>query len=156
MKNKEFAEALLSILPEDIKSELVARLVPTPGKWVLKFTDIKTFNDACKACGTSEEEFYLEWSDRLLPSDTFAYEQLKLIVKAINQGWTPDWNDTNQRKWWPYFNLSSGFGFSHSYSYYGYAPAAAGSRLCFQTEEKSNYAANQFTELYKEFISITK
>lgn len=62
------------------------------------FTEIKTFDEACKACGTSEEEFYLEWSDRLLPSDTFAYEQLKLITKAINQGWTPDWNNTSQRK----------------------------------------------------------
>lgn len=155
-KNKEFAEALFSILPEDIKSELIARLVPAGEKKFLKFTDIKTFEDACIASGTSEKEFYLRFSDFLLDADTFAYEQLKLVVKAINQGWIPDWNNTDQRKWWPYFNLSSGFGFSRSYYEYESAITDVGSRLCFETSEKSNYAANQFIDLYKEFLTISK
>lgn len=120
-----------------------------------EFTDIKTFDDACKYFGTTEEEFNLKLGD-LLPSDTFAYEQLKLIVKAINQGWTPDWGNTNQRKWWPYFNLSSGFGFSSSSYFYGGTLTDTGSRLCFETEEKSNYAATQFLSIYEEFITVKK
>ncbi|MEI7424468.1 MAG: hypothetical protein WCK18_20370, partial [Prolixibacteraceae bacterium] len=68
----------------------------------------------------------------------------------------PDWNNTDQRKWWPYFNLSSGFGFSYSFFGYGYASTFVGSRLCFETSEKSNYAANQFIDLYKEFLTISK
>ena len=78
---------------------------------------------------------------------------LKMVAKAINQGWVPDWNNSDQKKWWPWFNLSSGFGFSDSCYYYGLASTAVGSRLCFETEEKSDYAANQFMEIYKEFLT---
>lgn len=155
-ENEEFVKTLLSILPQDIKSELAAAFVTVEVKKISMFTDIKTFDDACKVCGTTENDFYLKFSDKLLDHDTFAYEQLKVVVKAINQGWTPDWNNTDQRKWWPYFNLSSGFGFSYSAFGYGYAYTAVGSRLCFETSEKSNYAANQFIDLYKEFLTISK
>ena len=156
MKNREFIETLLEVLPADIKAELAAELATLAEKKISTFTDIKTFDDACKVCETTENDFYLKFSDKLLDHDTFAYEQLKVVVKAINQGWTPDWDNTDQRKWWPYFNLSSGFGFSRSYFAYGFANTDVGSRLCFETSEKSIYAANQFIDLYKEFLTISK
>jgi hypothetical protein len=65
----------------------------------------------------------------------------------------PDWNDTNQKKWFLYFNLSSGFGFSGTDFYFDYTDTIVSSRLCFETEEKARYAGNQFLELYKSFLT---
>jgi hypothetical protein len=113
-----------------------------------EFTDIKTFEDACK-------ELELDSSEVFSSSDTpdeIAYMKLKTVTRAINHGWTPAWNNSNQRKWWPYFNLSSGFGFSDTFYYYDNAGTSVGSRLCFESEEKARYAGTQFKELYKQFL----
>lgn len=114
------------------------------------FEDIRTFEDACEELGIDPQTVTNE-NDT---PDEAAYKKLKIVIKATNQGWTPDWNNSNQYKWWPYFNLSSGSGFSHTSSYCCYEYSAVGSRLCFESEAKSNYAAKQFNELYKQFFTI--
>ncbi len=113
-----------------------------------KFTDIKTFEDACEELGISTAQF-----NGGETHDEQAYKKLKIVVKAINQGWTPDWNNSNQRKWWPYFNLSSGFGFSAANCGYDLANSGVGSRLCFESSEKAEYAGKQFSEIYKAFLT---
>ncbi len=72
-----------------------------------------------------------------------------LITEVLNQGWEPDWNDFNQRKWFPVFDMSEGAGFGHSlYAYWG-TDTAGGSRLCFETEELADYAGRTFNDIYK-------
>jgi len=117
-----------------------------------EFTDIKTFADACEECGITEEEFDYRFAALGLDDDTINYEKLKIVVKAINQGWNPDWSNSDQYKYWPYFNLSSGFGFSRSAYCCAYAITAVGSRLCTDTSEKAEYIAEQFQEEYKEYL----
>jgi len=114
------------------------------------FDDIKTFEDACEELGIDPETVIQE-NDT---PDEAAYKKLKIVVTAINQGWVPDWDNKSQYKYWPWFNLSSGSGFSDSSSVYNSAFTTVGSRLCFESEEKSNYAAKQFNELYKQFLTI--
>ena len=117
------------------------------------YTDIKTFDDACQACGLSEKEFNDRFNSLGLDNDTVNYEKSKIIVKAINQGWTPDWNDSDQRKWYPWFEVvSSGFGFSFTTYYCTLTITTVGSRLCFETSDKCKYAATQFIEIYKQFL----
>ena len=116
------------------------------------YKTIKSFDDACRACGTTEEEFNTKFQNLGLDSDTINYEKLKIIARAINNGWTPDWNNTNQQKWYPWFKLSSGFGFLVSDFVCGCTGAGSGSRLCFESEAKSDYAAKQFMDIYKQFI----
>ena len=151
-----------------IKKETAQKIYPESAGWFQKvlvetfgekafkpknFRDIKTFNDVCLENGTTEQEFNDRFENLGLDLDTIIYEKMKLMVKAINQGWIPDINNTNQRKWYPYFDISaSGLGFSDSDSHYAHARTAAGSRLCFETEEKSNYAGTQFIEIYQQFI----
>jgi len=114
------------------------------------FEDIKTFEDACEELGIDPETV----THKNDTPDEAAYKKLKIVIKAINKDWVPDWNDKSQRKWWPYFNLSSGSGFSDSASSFYYGLTYVGSRLCFESEAKSNYAATQFNELYKQFFTI--
>lgn len=110
------------------------------------FTEIKSFSDAC----IDESQVFNDLDSK----DEIAYKKLKVIVKAINQGWTPDWANTNQRKWWPWFKLFSGFVFSGSGYGYDGASAGVGSRLCFESEEKSDYAAKQFIDLYEQLLQL--
>ena len=115
----------------------------------IHFTDIKTFEDACASLGLSTDNELFSLSDS---PDIIAYKKLVIIVRAINQGWVPDWNDSAQKKWWPWFLLSSGFGFGDSTYYCAYTYAGAGSRLCFESKDKADYCAKQFLEIYKQFI----
>jgi hypothetical protein len=117
-----------------------------------KFDEIRTFEDACEQIGVNPLSVFSD----IDTYDEIAYKKLKIIAKAINQGWTPDWSNTNQKKWWPWFDLSSGFGFSNSGYYYTYSFAAVGSRLCFESEAKSDYCAKQFISLYQELLTIKK
>jgi hypothetical protein len=116
------------------------------------FNEIKTFEDACKELEINPQAVYYG-NDT---PDEIAYKKLKIVIRAINQGWIPDWSNTNQQKWSPYFNLSSGFSFSYTHYYYAYSIAHVGSRLCFETQEKAAYAGKQFIDLYKEFLTLTK
>lgn len=116
-----------------------------------EYTDIKTFEDACRAVGTSEDEFNKQFSN-LPDKDTIAYEKLKIVSRAINQDWAPNWDDTDQEKWYPYFRLSSGFGFSVATYGYDLTCSTVGSRLCFENEAKAKYAGTQFEKLYEVFL----
>lgn len=86
--------------------------------------------------------------------DEVAYKKLKIIVKALNEGWTPDWNDSNQYKWHPWFYLDTpGFRFAGSSTWGTISLIGGGTRLCFRSKGLSDYAASQFLEIYKKYIS---
>ena len=98
----------------------------------------------------SQDEF-----DRLtakLDSDEKAYKLLKLIAITLNEGWTPDWNNDNQYKYYPWFYMGGSSGFRCSGCGDWRSGSDVGSRLCFKTRELAEYAANQFTETYKQFM----
>jgi hypothetical protein len=146
---KSTARKLYPESPEWFKKELIEAF----GKDCLEkksFKEIKTFEDACEELDIMPDGVF-SITDT---SDEIAYMKLKTIIKAINQGWTPDWNNSNQEKWYPWFNLSSGFGFSCSGCICDWTYSGVGSRLCFKSEENSNYAAKQFLDLYEEFLTI--
>ena len=136
--------------------ELKAKIVETFGQSVTggKVTDrIKTFEDACNELGINAEAF-VQAIGYIEPADELAYRKLKVIVKALNEGWTPDWDNTTQKKWRPWFYLNSpGFRFSDSAYGRTSSDSAGGSRLCFKTEELCTYAANQFLDIYKELYN---
>ena len=145
----EKAKAIYPTSPDWFKKELTAEFGAKAFE-KRTFEDIRTFEDACEELGIDPQTVVHE-NDT---PDEAAYKKLKIVVRAINQGWTPDWNNSNQYKWWPYFNLSSGSGFSRTGSDYDFGLTCVGSRLCFESEAKSNYAAKQFNELYKQFFTI--
>ena len=152
---KETAKAIYNKVPDWMKTILHDEFGEKT--FAKDFKSIKTFSDACEAFGITEEEFEKHWSTADLAKDTLAYEKLKVIANAINAGWTPDWSNTNQPKYYPYFAvLPSGSGFSYSLTYNYYGATIVGSRLCFETSEKAEYAARQFEDIYIQFLLITK
>ena len=120
---------------------------------------VKSFDDACDAlgmtttktnCGNITSVVLTQGDQKSID----AYGKLIIIARALNEGWTPDWKNSSQYKYYPWFDLSSGSGLSFS----GYGSQCSnsfvGSRLCFKSRELAEYAGKQFIDLYKEFFII--
>ncbi len=78
-----------------------------------------------------------------------AHMKLTLLAKILNQGWEPNWDNSNEYKWYPYFDMRAGVGFSSADCGCWYPGTCVGSRLCFKSKELAMYAGTQFVELYK-------
>ena len=148
--NEETAKRIYadSKTPDSLKEILVE----TFGKECFKkrtFNNIKTFEDACEELNIDPHDVF---NSKDLP-DEIAYRKLKVIIKAVNQGWTPNWNNTDQYKWSPWFKFfSSGFGFSYSDCTYDNSATDVGSRLCTDSSDKALYIAKQFKAEYQEYF----
>lgn len=114
-----------------------------------KITDrIKTLEDAYIETGRQKVDFAFLPSD--LKDHFENYYHALVIVEALNEGWKPNWDNDNERKWYPWFAMSaSAFAFYCSYYVRSCAGAGGGSRLKFKSEELSNYAAKTFPEIWQ-------
>ena len=114
------------------------------------YQKIKTFEDACLQLGIDPESI----NNLNGTPDDKAYQKLKIIIKCLNGDWVCDMKNFDQPKYWPYFDLSSGSGFVFSDSYYLFTGTSTGvgSRLCFKNRAISDYCAEQFIDVYKDFL----
>ena len=108
---------------------------------------VKTFDDACCVVG-----FWPEISEKDMP-DEIAYKKLKVVIRALNEDWEPNWENENEYKWYPYFKASP-FGFGATTYAIWSTLSFTGSRLCFKSKELAEYAGRQFTTLYKQYMEI--
>lgn len=145
-----------------IDKETAVKLYPDAPAWLQKeitkefgkkdflkdWRDIKTYEDAVEFRPVDED-------DVIYPTDRphiVDYKKVCHIVKAINGNWKADYNDEDQRKWFPVFLSSgSGFGFSHSRYYYVFRYSCVGSRLVLENEEKSDHLGKTFLQLFNNF-----
>ncbi len=122
-----------------------------------KITDrIKSVEDACAICPPSENvKTLLAYNG--IDKDMIgaqAMAKLSIIARALNEGWTPDWKDGNQYKYYPYFKQNgAGFGFSFTFCADWHSVARCGSRLCFKSSELAMYAGKQFEAIYNDFLN---
>lgn len=114
---------------------------------------IKTFDDVLNELGIDTHQF--DNSCIGLSPDEVAYRQVKLIVQALNEGWEPNWGNSYQAKYTPWFNMpgSSGSGFSYGVCAHWGTDSNVGSRLCFKNRELAEYAGTQFEEIYNQFFN---
>ena len=150
---KETAKEIYDESPSGLRKILEE----TFGIDLFKKTDYRsfaTFDDLCRATGTSEVEFRMKWNPSVHDPSTIAFEKLKILTRAYNQDWAFDTFNTDQYKWYPYFAVSSsGLGFSRTDYDYAYASTDVGSRLCFESQEKAIHAGKNFTKLFEDFIT---
>jgi hypothetical protein len=122
----------------------------------MSYEKIKTFEDACTKLGLNPESLP---DVSMIPekhrTHTIANYKLITIAEALNDGWEPNWDSSNEWKYAPYFRMSSS-GFSSVDCGYGDSISALGSRLCFKSREIAIYAGTQFTEIYKDQMLILK
>lgn len=82
------------------------------------------------------------------------YQMAVVITKALNEEWIPDWTNSNQYKYFPWFKMgsSSGVGFSYGGCGSWCANSSVGSRLAFRSSDLAKYAGTEFTEIFKGFM----
>lgn len=123
----------------------------------MKILEVTSWEDICKI---------LDRDPNLLP-DTSAYDEddkaaaiaefkIWMISKSAwkSEGKVIDWNDWDQEKWQPWFDLS-GSGFSFGDYYYGIDYSVVGSRRVFPSREISKYLCETvFIDLFKATFTI--
>ena len=119
---------------------------------------VKTYADACAVLGIEPmNETVL--AKLGFTKDEIAYRKLKTIAEALNEGWRPDWANSNEYKYWPWFVYNpayAGFSYAITYCTASHTYANVGSRLCYKTRELATYAGRQFEGLYNDFLLIKK
>lgn len=102
------------------KEQIIKIAVPAgkKAKWVdgfLKLVDneeakekkpvterVKTFDDACKELGIDAEAIQQQWQDAgITMLDEVAYQKLRIITAALNEGWEPEFKEDEYR-YYPY------------------------------------------------------
>lgn len=118
------------------------------------YDNVRSYEDACRVLGVEpvDEQAMAAAGFR---ADEIARRKLETITAALNDGWKPDWNDTQQDKYAPWFWIKprpgqtyAGLAYANTCNAPSNTHACIGSRLCFKNAAVARYAANQFTELY--------
>lgn len=143
----------------------------------LPVTDrVKTFEDACREVGIDPTQYISKYDGE--SADVIAYMKLRVICKALNEGWTPRFAKGEYR-YFPYFRIYSEEDIirmseeektsmvcrSGSYAYTGGGVAydcAGCDRACafanhapeisLKTKELAEYAGKQFLSLYADYF----
>lgn len=126
---------------------------------------VKSYADACKVLGIEPIDEDSMKAQGFRP-DEIARRQLETITEALNEGWKPNWADTDEYKYYPYFYIevsevqteddtngaSAGLSCAYTNSAATNTNADIGSRLCFHDRETARYAGRTFTNLYAQIL----
>ena len=108
---------------------------------------VKSFLDACLVLGLNADKVYSSTDSR----DEVAFKKLKVIIKALNQGWYPNWENEAEYKWVNYFKMKGGF--SCWNTNYNHTTTYVPSALCLKSQELAEHCKNIALEEYKEYYS---
>ncbi len=84
---------------------------------------------------------------------TNAHAMLQEIVPIENEGWTPNWDNSSEYKYYPWFEMRSDWGFAFYGVDYWSTSTVAGSRLCFKNAERCELTAKKYLSIYQKWIS---
>lgn len=111
---------------------------------------IKTFEDAMEATGRKEVPDFSSFPEEMRKHFEALFKMV-VIVEALNEGWKPDWDNYNEYKYYPWFDMSpSSFAFDASDCGCEYATAGSGSRLKLKSRELAKYCGEQFKDIWKD------
>lgn len=156
----------------------ILTLIDEPEKDVRK--RIKTFEDACREIGIDAEAWNRDKISLGLEPDVLAFLKLRIIVKALNEGWEPQFTE-DECRYYPWFILYTreeynkldeeeksrvvcrsfcGAGALGGVSCAGAnsvslsAYALLGVRLAFKTSELAAYCGRQFLDIWADFVFL--
>lgn len=156
----------------------ILTLIDEPEKDVRK--RIKTFEDACREIGIDAEAWNRDKISLGLEPDVLAFLKLRIIVKALNEGWEPQFTE-DECRYYPWFILYTreeynkldeeeksrvvyrsgsnalalgGVSCASAYNDSSYAVAFVGVRLAFKTSELAAYCGRQFLDIWADFVFL--
>lgn len=118
------------------------------------FESIKTLEDACKVLGEDDEQVKtLRVLQSVIGLDrkVVSLQELTVITKALNDGWTPDFDNHNEYKYYLWFYLGKKFRLNDCDCYFSYSCAPAS--LVHKSREIALYSAKQFENIWKDCLN---
>ncbi len=106
---------------------------------------VNSFVDACKYKKVKPSSIFNSCDT----PDEAAYKKLKFTIAVLNEGWTPK---KGEYRYYPYFNVSSGFVFNNAFYGVACAYTASASRLCSKTRELAAHQGKILLQEWKAFI----
>ena len=118
---------------------------------IIKKKEFKNEND-CNSflihAGYSIDEIYI--INNLKPSNkSIAFDKLSIIIKVLNEGWYPNWENESEYKWYNCFKMKGGF--SYWTTYYYTTDTAVPSALCLKNKELALHMIKNYLSLYKDY-----
>lgn len=156
----------------------ILTLIDEPEKDVRK--RIKTFEDACREIGIDAEAWNRDKISLGLEPDVLAFLKLRIIVKALNEGWEPQFTE-DECRYYPWFilytreeynkldeeeksrvvcrssfyaNAFGGVSYAYAFNDSSYTYAFVGVRLAFKTSELAAYCGRQFLDIWADFVFL--
>lgn len=117
---------------------------------------VKSFEDACQVLGISTNVPEVKGLPRKHQKAIIANYKLIVIAEALNEGWKPNWQDSDEYKYYPWFDMSNpaGVGYSSTYTTASNTDANFGSRLCLKNRELAIYFGQTFTDLFNDSLLL--
>lgn len=117
---------------------------------------VKSFEDACQVLGISTNVPEVKGLPRKHQKAIIANYKLIVIAEALNEGWKPNWQDSDEYKYYPWFDMSNpaGVGFAYTYAAASGTGASVGSRLCLKNRELAIYFGQTFTDLFNDSLLL--
>jgi hypothetical protein len=111
---------------------------------------IESFDQACELRGYDPATCLpnVEGCPPSLQKSMVSFAMLLIICEAQNEGHQFDWNNDEEYKWFPWFDMEktasnpSGFRFGVSVYYFADTSLAGGSRLALRTKAVRSYREN--------------
>ena len=156
----------------------ILTLIDEPEKDVRK--RIKTFEDACHEIGIDAEAWNRDKISLGLEPDVLAFLKLRIIVKALNEGWEPRFTE-DECRYYPWFilytgeeynqldeeeksrvvyrsynnaNALGGVSYAVAVNDSSFPNASIGVRLAFKTSELAAYCGRQFLDIWADFVFL--
>ena len=120
------------------------------------FERVTTWEDAAAIYGVDPTKLPFPTPYNDLERAVNSFWQASIITDVINEGWVPNYEDKNERKYEIVFEYKPGFGFSLSCTLDLYSHTCVGARLVFQTPEKAKYVAERFIHIYQPLLTKTR
>lgn len=117
---------------------------------------VKSFEDACQVLGISTNVPEVKGLPRKHQKAIIANYKLIVIAEALNEGWKPNWQDSDEYKYYPWFDMSNPavVGCSRTNNAASNTSANIGSRLCLKNRELAIYFGQTFTDLFNDSLLL--
>lgn len=147
--NKE--KALERLTAIELESRELRTIIENSDKPKNIMDRVGSFEDACEVLNMKPNIFSPGDTD-----DEIAYKKLKIITKALNEGWNKDWLNSNEYIYFPWFEMAKkpGSGFDYSDCRTWSANSSVSAHLGFKSRELALFAGKKFEEIYHTYMVI--
>lgn len=84
-----------------------------------------------------------------------AFYKLSVIIQCVNEEWEPNWQDWEERKYYPWFNaFPAGLGYSNTIHTASHTSAGIGSRLCYKSSDLAREWGKKLLPLYEDMLLL--